>query len=83
MQDMDEAFKLLVIIVSSVLSILVIVGIIAGIIVIRLLRDVRRITAKAEKVIASAESVGEVFRKVSGPVAISNVIRNIIKATKK
>ena len=80
---MDEAFKVLVIIVSSVLSVFLLVGIIAGIFVVKVLRDIRRITAKAERVIESAESVGDVFRHVSGPLGILKVLRSIMKATKK
>jgi len=46
------------------------------------LRDVRRITRKAEKVIDSAESVSEIFRQATGPLAIIKILRNIVKPLK-
>jgi uncharacterized protein (UPF0335 family) len=80
---MDEALKILIIIVSSALSLFLIVCIVIGVISVRILRDVRRITRKAEKVIDSAESVSEIFRQATGPLAIIKILRNIVKAAKK
>jgi uncharacterized protein (UPF0335 family) len=80
---MDEALKILILIVSSALSLFLIVCIVIGVISVRILRDVRRITRKAEKVIDSAESVSEIFRQATGPLAIIKILRNIVKAAKK
>jgi hypothetical protein len=80
---MDETLKILIIIVSSALSLFLIVCIVIGIISVRILRDVRRLTRKAEKVIDSAESVGEIFRQATGPLSIIKILRNIVKAAKK
>lgn len=80
---MDETLKILIIIVSSALSLFLIVGIVVGIVIYRILQDVRRITQKAERVIDSAESVGEIFRQATGPFFIVKLLRNIVKSAKK
>jgi hypothetical protein len=80
---MNEALKILVIIESSVLSIFLAVCIVLSVILIRILRDVKHITQKAEKVVDSAESVGEVFRQAAGPFFLVRLLRNIVKAVKR
>ncbi len=77
---MDFAFKLLVIIVSSALTLFLIVGIIAVIRLIGVLSSLKRITQKAEKIADSAEAVGDFFRKSAGPVALGKFITNIAES---
>jgi hypothetical protein len=80
---MNEAFKILVIIVSSVLSLFLIVCIAAVVTVTRLLKDVRRLVQKAEKLVESTEAVGEALRHAKGPLFLFKLIQGIVGATKK
>ncbi|HUC87942.1 MAG TPA: hypothetical protein VMR95_02240 [Candidatus Binatia bacterium] len=80
---MNEAFKILVIIVSSVLSLFLIVCIVAVITITRLLKDVRLLVQKAEKLVESTEAVGEALRHVKGPLFLFKLIQGIVGATKK
>lgn len=79
---MDTAFKVLVIIVSSVLSLFLIVLIVAMVKVIQLVQSLKRISYKAEKIADSAEAVGDFFRKTAGPVAVGKFVSNIVESVK-
>lgn len=72
--SMDTAAQVLLIIVSSVLAIFLIVLIVVGVFFIKVLKEVRRITSKAETVVNSIESAG---RRVS-PVAVFRLIGGIV-----
>jgi uncharacterized membrane protein len=74
---MDFAFKLLVIIVSSTLTVFLIVAIVAGVHFVKLLKSFRRIADKAEKLATSAEAVGDFFKKSAGPAAFGKFVANI------
>ncbi len=80
---MDEAVKILIIIVSSALTLLLIVGIIAGIIVVRLLKDVKSLVNKAAHVIESTEAVGDFLRHAKGPWLILKIIKGLVNNAKK
>jgi hypothetical protein len=80
---MDTAANILVIVLSVFLAAFLILGIIVAIEVIRLVRVIHRVADKAEVVIESAETVGTIFKNVSGPLALFKVARNIVKAVKK
>lgn len=49
-----------------------------AVLVIRLLQTLRLITAKAEKVIESAEAVGQVFKNASGPVGVFRFVKSVV-----
>lgn len=74
---MDTAFKVLVIIVSAALSLFLLGAIIATIKIIQLIKSLKRISEKAEKIVDSAEAVGEFFHRSAGPVALGKFIANI------
>jgi hypothetical protein len=78
---MDTAAEVLLIIVSVVLSIFLIVGIIAGVYTIKILKQVRRITERAENVADSVEAAASTFEKSASPIAIIRIIGNIIEQT--
>lgn len=80
---MDTAANILVIVLSVFLAIFLILGIIVAIEVIRLVRVIHRVADRAETVMESAETVGSIFKNVSGPLALFKVARNIVKAVKK
>jgi hypothetical protein len=75
---MEHAESILVIITSSLLSLLLIVGIVVAVFIVKLVRSIRRIADKAEDLIDSAESVTDAFRNASGPLALLKTVQNII-----
>jgi len=79
---MDTATHVLVVILSTFLAIFILLGIIVALQAIRVLTMVQRIARKAEVVIESAESVGEIFKNAAGPLAILKVVRNMIRVVK-
>jgi len=74
---MNTAAELLVIIVSVVLSLFLLVSLVLVVYIIKLVKDLRAVVAHAEKVIISAESIGNIFRKSTGPVSVLNFIRTV------
>jgi hypothetical protein len=80
---MEQAQTILVIIVSSLLSLALLLGIIVLVMAIRLAKTVRRVVEKAEQVIQSAEAATEVLKNAGGPLAMLKIIRNIMKLADK
>lgn len=78
LNNMDNAAEVLLIIVSATLSVFLVVAIIAGIKIIQILGDLRRISAKAEQVIDKAEAVGEFFQKTAAPAALVKLVSNVV-----
>lgn len=75
---MHNAESILVIIVSTVLSIFLILLIVLVSLGIKLVRQIRAIVGKAEKVIDNAEAATETLKNASGPLAAVKVLYNII-----
>ena len=80
---MDTASQVLLIIVSTVLSIFLIVSIIALVYTIKILKQVRRITFRAENVAESVEAAANTFEKAASPVAVLKIIGNIVDQASK
>lgn len=76
---MNTAAEILVIIVSVVLSLFLIVAIVLLLQVLRLVKDLREVAARAERVIDSAESITNIFRKSAGPVSLLNFARTVME----
>lgn len=80
--SMDSAAETLLIVVSSTLTVLLILLIVALVYIVKILKQVRRITTKAETVVDSVESAASTFQKAAAPTALLNLISNIVdKAT--
>ncbi|HUS26447.1 MAG TPA: hypothetical protein VMY99_03805 [Nevskiaceae bacterium] len=71
---MDDAEQILIIIISSFLGVFLILSIIFLVQMLRLVKTLRHIAQTAEKVIDSAESVGDVFRKAAGPLGFMRIV---------
>jgi hypothetical protein len=80
---MTTTDQVLLIVVAALLSIflLLLIGVMVGI--LKLIKALREMVAKAEEVADSVESAAEVLRDTSGPLAAFKLIRNIMKATQK
>jgi hypothetical protein len=80
---MTTTDTVLLVILTTLLSIWVLLGIALAIAALRLIANVRRVVTRAESVIDSVESAAEVFKNTEGRLALFKLIRNIVKMTKK
>lgn len=80
---METASEVLLIIVSAVLAVFLIVAIVAGILLIKILNQAKRVVKTAENVALNVEAAAEAFERSSGPIAIARIIGNIIKQATK
>lgn len=84
---MNTTENVLLIILALALALFLLLAIVVAVQVIRLLKTINKITDKAERVIETAENVGEVFKNAAGPLALARVVGNILhkvnKATKR
>lgn len=76
--DLNNAASILVIIISVLLGLVLLLVIVGVIAIMRLIKSVKRIVAKAEDVVDSAEAVGYAFKNVSGPMGALKLIKNIM-----
>jgi hypothetical protein len=79
----NESFVVLMWIVCIMLALFLALSIAVLVMVIRFITELRRIAAKAETIVDSAEAVGEFFRHATGPVAVGQFIANIANAVLK
>jgi hypothetical protein len=75
---MEQAETILVIITSSLLALLLLIGIVLAVMIIKLVKSIRHIAIKAEGFIDSAEAVTDAFKNVSGPLAMVKMVQNIV-----
>jgi uncharacterized membrane protein len=75
---MDTASEVLLIIVSSILAIFLIILIAAIVYVLKILRQVKRITERAETVAGSVEAAATAFGKTATPLAVLRIIGKIV-----
>lgn len=78
-----DAYQILVIILSIMLAILLVVSLVFMIILVKVMRQVRRITDKADHVMEGVESFSSIVKKSVGPLAVGRVMTGIFKSVKK
>lgn len=76
---MDTAAEILVIIVSSILAIFLIVLVVAVVYFVKILKQVRRITERAETVAGSVEAAASTFERAASPLAVIKIIGSIVE----
>ena len=74
---MDTTEKVIMVILAVTLAVFLILAIAAVVLVIRMLKSITRVTAKAERLVDSAETVGQVFKQTAEQVTFIRLIRNI------
>ncbi len=77
---MENAEQILVVFLSTALAVFLFLAIIATIKIIKILNHLKSISAKAEKIANTAETVGEFIKYTAGPVAIGKFFSNINEA---
>lgn len=80
---MDSAAETLLIIVSSVLSVFLVLLSVAAYYFIRVMKHLDRVVDKAESVADSVEAAASAFEKTATPMAVINLISNIVSKTHK
>lgn len=79
---MNTTEQILLIILSSALAIFLILAIVVTAEVIKLVKQLQRITQKAEVVADKAEMVSNFVGKTAGPIAIGKLIISIVESAK-
>ena len=77
---MENAEQVLVVFLSVALAVFLLLAIIATIKTIQILNHLKSISEKAEKIVNTAETVGEFFKYTAGPAAIGKFFSNINEA---
>jgi hypothetical protein len=75
---MNTAALVLLIIVSAVLAIFLVVLIVVAIYFVRVLKEVRRITSRAENVVGTVESAAAAVGRTVSPLAVFRLIGGIV-----
>lgn len=81
--DLGTTQQVLLIILATALAIFLILAIAVLILVLRLLATLKLMAHKAEKVIESAEAVGQVIKNVAAPAGALKVFHSVFEAVSK
>ena len=80
---MDSASTdILVVLLSIGMSIVLLFAIIALYYTIKVMRNLKSITDRAEHIAENVDNVSEFFKTTAGPVAITKLIANIVEAVR-
>ncbi|HSX07837.1 MAG TPA: hypothetical protein VLG11_02995 [Candidatus Saccharimonadales bacterium] len=74
---MDTTEKIIMIILAAALALFLILAIVSVILVIRVLKSVNRVTQKAERLVDSAETVGQIFKQTAEQMSFVRLLRNV------
>lgn len=75
--ELSTAQQILVIILSSALAIFLVMAIVAAVYIIKLVKSLQHVAAKAEQVVDSVEAVGESLKRTAGSIGVLRFIRNV------
>lgn len=79
----SNAEEILVVILSITLAVFLALAITATIILIKILKNIKRVTEKAEAIADKADNVTTFFQQTAGPAAIAKLVANFIDAAKR
>jgi len=78
-----DAFEILVIILSSILALCLLVGLIAGILLVLILKQLKHVAEKASEVADNVEIASEFFRNTTVSGAAVKLFSNAVGYVKK
>jgi hypothetical protein len=81
--ELSTAQQILVIFLSVALGIFLVLAIVIAAMAIKLIATIRVIAGKAEHLIESVESVGNVFKKAAGPFSIFRFLHGVMDTVQK
>jgi len=76
---MDQAAEILLIVVSSVLSVFLIVGIVLGVYLIKLTSEIRELTKSAQDTVSHIETAVVGVSRITSPIFVAEMISRYIK----
>lgn len=76
---MNTSEHILVIVLSVFLALFLVLAIVAVVQLLRLIKTLNHLAQKAEKIVNTAENVGDVFRHAAGPAAALRLVYNIVE----
>lgn len=80
---MDTTFDVLVIVLSCLLGLFLLAAIVATVLIIKIVGSIKRVVAKGEQVIDSAEAAAEMFKKAAGPFGAFKSLVTIVETVAK
>jgi len=80
---MNTTFDILVIVLSVLLGLFLILAIVTISLILKVVASVRRVVAKGEQVIDSAEAAAEMFKNAAGPLGALKTFAQIIDTVAK
>ena len=80
---MTTTFDILVIVLSVLLGLFLILSIAIAVFVLKVVGSVKRVVAKGEQVIDSAEAAADMFKNAAGPLGALRTIMNIVNTVSK
>ncbi len=81
--ELSTVQQIILIILASALALFLVLSVAIAVMIIRLLKTLRMIAGKAEKVVESAEAVGDVFRKAAAPAGVFHFIQGVVDMATK
>lgn len=81
--DLSTTQQILVVTLSTALAVFLLLAIVIAILTIKLLMTLRMVADKAEKVVESAEAVGQVIKNVAGPMGVLRFARSVFEIVSK
>jgi hypothetical protein len=78
-----DAFEILVIILSITLAIFLIIAIVAGVLIIRVLKRIDVITEHAETIITNVDAFSAKMKQFALPTAVMSMVTKIVTQYKK
>ncbi|HSD55959.1 MAG TPA: hypothetical protein VLA92_02285 [Candidatus Saccharimonadales bacterium] len=76
--ELSTVQQIILIILASSLAIFLILSVAIAVMVLRLVKTIRVIVEKAERIVESAEAVGDVFKRAAGPMSILRFIQGVM-----
>jgi hypothetical protein len=76
--ELSTAQQILVIFLSAGLAIFLVLAIIIAAMAIRILMTLRMIADKAERLVESAEAVGNIFKNTAGPLGVFRFLHGVL-----
>lgn len=76
--ELSTVQQIILIILAATLALLLVLAITVAVMVIKLIKTLRLIADKAEKVVESAEAVGTIFKKAAAPAGVFHFVQGIV-----
>jgi len=81
--ELTTVQQILLIILTTALAVFLILAIVVAVMIIKLVKTLRMIADKAEKVVITAENVGEVFKQAATPLGVLRFVQGLVDVVAK